>query len=877
MSQLSPVYLKDYKNPSFSINKTELFFDILDDKIIVKSKLYIVKNNDEQNILSLLGEDLITNQIIHNDVILDSNSYKISNNILEIYNVNNGDIIETQVEINPYTNTKLMGIYKSNSCICSQCEPEGFRRITWYLDQPSNMSLWKVSILTHDNKYPHVLSNGNLILDEVKDNTRLCVFDDPHYKPSYLFALVAGDFDVVESIFTTKSNKKVKTAVYVEKGKGDQADFALQSLHDAMKWDEDVFNLEYDLDVFSIVAVDDFNFGAMENKSLNIFNSAYVLANPFVATDDDYFNIQAIVAHEYFHNFTGNRITCLNWFQLTLKEGLTVFRDHLFSQDLQNKDIVRISEVDNLRNYQFVEDAGPLSHPIRPISYIEMNNFYTSTVYEKGSEVIRMIHTIIGENNFKKGIEIYFDNFDGMAVTCEDFIWSMEQAWGHSLNDFKKWYIYSGTPIVEVETIFNVNKNTYEIKFTQINNPTADQKQKEPLSIPLKIALFDKNGNKIHINHNALLHGDVFLLNSCEEKLLIQGINQEPVLSINRGFSAPIILKINRTDNDLIHLIKHEDDGFIKFESMQNYLKKHMIKWIDSSIANNEIDDSDIDNVIAPYEDLLEDYNKNPHLLAYLLKIPNMTSFMEHYKSDFPLVEIYTVIAKVEQAICDTYGNIFVNIINNLVDDENLFEASQVAKRALKHKALYYLLRDKKNIHIAIDYYKNTKSMTKKIAALAAMKDLIQGNDNVKLIYDDFYENYKGYSNVLNKWFALRASSNDSNILHIIKNDLLNNNEFSFSNPNKVRAVLGSFANNMLHFHNIDGSGYEFLSQMIIKLDGINPSIAASLGKIFSKFSHHSTQRKNLMLKYINDILDNKSISKGLYEVLTKISKSSIE
>jgi len=535
MSEPVVKYLKDYKKPDFFITKTHLDFTILSDKIVVKSNLHIKKNSAAAD-LHLNGDELITKSVsLNNNLLASSADYELDENILTIFNVPNEFTIQTTVEINPYTNTKLMGIYKSNSCIASQCEPEGFRRITWFIDRPDVMSVWQVSISANSSSFETLLSNGNLISDTTKGEIRTCVFDDPFPKPSYLFAFVAGNFDICSKPFKTKSGRDVALAVYVEKGKKEQARFALDSLARAMRWDEETFGLEYELEVFSIVAVSDFNFGAMENKSLNIFNEAYVLADPYIATDDDFFNIESIVAHEYFHNYTGDRITCRDWFQLTLKEGLTVFRDHLFSEDVRHRDIVRINDVEVLRNVQFAEDKGPLAHPIRPQSYIEMNNFYTTTVYDKGSEVIRMIETLIGVDNFKKGIAKYFELFDGQAVACEDFVHAMEVAGGVSLEKFKQWYAQSGTPIVSVKTSYNAEAKNFSIMLSQTNNPTFDQSEKQNLVLPMRLALFSKSGVQLDLS------GDkeyVAVLDSKSAEFIFENIAEEPILSINRYFSA---------------------------------------------------------------------------------------------------------------------------------------------------------------------------------------------------------------------------------------------------------------------------------------------------------------------------------------------------
>ncbi|MFL1781170.1 Aminopeptidase N [Candidatus Hepatincolaceae symbiont of Richtersius coronifer] len=880
MNDKQPIFLRDYKVPDFLIKETNLYFKILEDKIIVTSTLKITKNLEVAKDLILNGEDLKTISIKLNDELLEAKDFSIADNLLKIFAVPQDFILQTVVEIDPYNNTKLMGIYKSANCLCSQCEPQGFRRITWFIDRPDVMSLWQVSITANINQYSTILSNGNLSSDKIEEDLRTCTFIDICPKPSYLFAFVAGNFDVYSDKFFTKSQRSIDLNVFVEEGKKNQAVFALESLKRAMKWDEDTYNLEYELDIFSIVAVSDFNFGAMENKSLNIFNELYVLADPTIATDTDYFNIEAIVAHEYFHNFTGNRITCRDWFQLTLKEGLTVFRDQTFSADLHDNDMVRIGDVEALRNAQFPEDASPLSHPIRPLSYIEMNNFYTSTVYEKGSEVIRMIRTLIGETNFKKGIAVYFENFDGQAVTCENFIWSMEQASGISLLNFQKWYFQSGTPVLDVKANYDEAHKSFTLALTQTTLPTFDCYQKHPLVLPLKVALFKSNGEKIKLaptfysNYSPenTEEENIVILEKDSESFTFNNVEEKPILSINRGFSAPIILKFAQDDKDLIDLIKYDDDGFIRFESLQTYLKNHILQMVNKLNLNISLSNQEINHVIGVHEYILKNYKQNIQLTAALLKLPTLTSLESSFIKDFPIENLYQVIKLLETAIANNYESIFEDIYNNMKDDETEFSATMIGNRALKNIALYYLIRTNKEKHrdLLVNYYNSTKSMTKRIGALVAVRDFIMLPEREKL-FNDFYNQYKDYPTVLIKWLVLQATSIDNKTLEKVK-EIIKLDSFAYTNPNKVRSLIGGFANNLLSFHKEDGSGYNFLEESILLIDPINPSIAAGLTKAFAKINLHTAHRQQLMQKSINNILQKAEISKGLYEILEKIN-----
>jgi len=500
-----------------------------------------------------------------------------------------------------------------------------------------------------------------------------------------------------------------------------------------------------------------------------------------------------------------------------------------------------------------------------------MNNFYTSTVYEKGSEVIRMIHTIIGADKFKKGMDIYFANFDGKAVKCEDFVWSMEQAGNISLKDFQKWYLYSGTPIVEVDTNYDEKNRVFTINFTQINNKTADQDKKEPLWIPLLYALFDSQGNKIKNN-------DLFILKSNKDKLVLNNIAQNPTLSINRGFSAPIILKQTQNDSDLLNLIKFDDDGFVKYESMQTYLKGHIINLVNNYDAYDDKQLNDkIADLIGIYNHVLSQYKNIPHMISYLLKIPGLVNFEDYYLKDFPIEKLHNIISKIEKAISITYEAIFKEILNTLIDKEDEFSANQIALRSLKARSLYYLLKNptQANMDLALNYYES-KSMTKKIATLVAIKDLVNSNEVAGNIYHRFYEEFKEYPTVLNKWFGLKMLSNDNKVLDTLSN-LIKLDTFAFSNPNKVRSVYGSFASNYLAFHNLDGSGYKILEDIIIKMNDINPSVASLLAKIFAKINHHTKERQDLIKKSIENILHIPNLSKGVYEILSKIIQKEIK
>lgn len=871
-------YLKDYKPTDFTIDKVNLEFVILEDKIVVTSTLKVTKQNASASNLVLNGSGLATMQVQLNGVVISNKAnYALTDNTLTVFNVKSNDEIKTIVHIDPFANTSLMGIYKSNSCLCSQCEPEGFRKITWYIDRPDVMAVWKVSIEADKSKYPHLLSNGNKVETlELPNNRHKATFVDLLPKPSYLFALVAGNFDVLQDTFTTKSNRKVDLAVYVEQGKLSQADFAMESLKKSMKWDEDTFNLEYELDVFSIVAVSDFNFGAMENKSLNIFNDTLVLANPEIATDNDYFNIEAVVAHEYFHNFTGNRITCRDWFQLTLKEGLTVYRDQRFSADMHNPDITRINDVNGLKVAQFAEDRGSLSHPIRPTSYIEMNNFYTATVYEKGAEVIRMIETIIGKETFKKGIDVYFEKFDGMAVTCEDFILAMETASGKDFTKFKNWYLQAGTPVVDIETNYNATNQTFTVNFTQHTKVMPEHNQAFELVIPLKLALFNNCGNQLNLQTNcgvANVNQHLFILDTKQNSIVFNNITQQPVLSVNRGFSAPVIINYNYTKPQLQTLITHDTDGVVRYNAMQDYLLQCIINQVNNLQTNNAINQQVLESDLQVFNNILSNYNSNIHLTAILLQMPALSIIKGKYTNNLPLHEIITVLDVFENTLTKLYYNNFVEIFNNLQDNPQVFSAKEMAIRSLKNTCLFYIAKQQSasSNSIVLNYYKNNTNITNKLGAMVAIKPYVDTAE-YKEIYADFYNRYSNHSTALYKWFRLSASSQSADIISHWQ-QLTKLNTFSFANPNSVRYLVGGIFENTMAVHNLDGSGYNYIKDLILTIDELNSSVSSGIAKAFTDIAIHTPQRQAKIKEMLNIIISNSNISKGLFEVVDSVLK----
>ena len=582
-----PIYLKDYQPPAYLIDEIYLHFDLYENETLVKSSLKVRHNRsslDKSKTLILNGEELKLLSLKIEGKLVPDTQYKVTDKFLIIHEVPDNFDLEIIVNIDPQKNTALSGLYRSQHTYCTQCEAEGFRRITYFLDHPDILAKYKTTITAEAKRYPILLSNGNLIkAGELEGGRHYTTWEDPFKKPSYLFALVAGDFDLLEDTFVTQSDRKIALRIYVEKGYRDQASHAMYSLKEAMKWDERAYGREYDLDIYMIVAIGDFNMGAMENKGLNIFNTKYVLAKPETATDDDYINILSVVSHEYFHNWSGNRVTCRDWFQLSLKEGLTIFRDQSFSEEILSHAVMRIKDINDLREVQFPEDSSPLAHPVRPESYIEINNFYTATVYNKGAEVLRMLQTILGKELFRNGMDLYFARHDGQAVTIEEYIKAMEDVSGIDLTQFRLWYSQAGTPLVKVLDAYEPKAQLYSLSFTQTCPETPGQMQKKPFFIPVRIGLLDEKGNSIPLitNNESEIDEKVLFLTQTSQVFQFKNIATKPIPSLLRNFSAPVKLNYDYTDEDLLFLFKHDKDPFNRFEAGQKYALRLALKLVD--------------------------------------------------------------------------------------------------------------------------------------------------------------------------------------------------------------------------------------------------------------------------------------------------------
>jgi aminopeptidase N len=863
------IRLADYRPPEFGIAGVELDFDLAPAETIVTARLDMVRTNGD-GVLRLDGEDLDLRSVRIDGKQLPEAGYLKDAESLTIPDVPARFRLETVVAIDPQSNTKLEGLYRSNGTWCTQCEAEGFRRITYFLDRPDVMTTYRVTIRAAKEDAPVLLSNGNLVdQGEMPDGRQFAVWEDPFPKPSYLFALVAGNLGAYEDSFVTRSGRTVSLAIWVEPGNEPRCEWAMESLKRSMKWDEIRFGLEYDLDLFNIVAISDFNMGAMENKSLNVFNSKYILADPETATDADYEAIESIVAHEYFHNWTGNRVTCRDWFQLSLKEGLTVFRDQEFSADMRSRAVQRIKDVRALRAAQFPEDAGPLAHPVRPDSYIEINNFYTATVYEKGAEVIRMMHTLLGEGGFQKGMKLYFARHDGQAVTCDDFAAAMADANDFDLAQFKLWYSQAGTPELLVGSSYANGR--LDITLEQRLRPTPGQEDKKPMRIPVMTGLLDSDGNELAAEpgEGIIPAGDgSWLLSVTEPRQTFSftGLSTEPVLSINRGFSAPVRVQASANRETAAVRMAHDPDPFNRWEAGQQYALDLVLEGIEDWRKGEQprLAEDFIDGI----GQIMSDARLEKAYVAEAVLLPSIGFIAESMKV-IDIDGIDHVRTAFRQQIARRLRDRLLDIWHaNASDAPYEPTAEQAGARALRNVALGYLSEDPDTADLARKQYASAGNMTDRMAALSCLVDI--GGEAADQALEDFYERFRGYTEVLDKWFALQAGAHRPDVLNRV-NALLGHPDFSMKNPNKVRSLIGAFSQrNLPAFHAADGSGYSFLADRIIELDKINPQVAARLVQPLGRWQRFDSDRQSAMKTELSRILEVSGLSRDVYEIVSK-------
>ncbi len=866
--QAQKKFLKDYKAPLFSAIKTDLTFNLQNEFTIVTSEVlyHRAQSADKDATLELSGNELELLSVSIDDTKLSLGQLDYSSKHLSLSSLPESFTLTIQTKIFPAKNTALEGLYKSGNKFCTQCEPEGFRRITYFLDRPDVMSEYTTTILADKTLYPVLLSNGNLVKEEVLDNNRhKKVWHDPYPKPSYLFALVAGSLAMVEDYYTTKSGRKVTLRIFVEQENIDKCSFAMQAIKDSMKWDERVYGLEYDLDIFMIVAVSDFNMGAMENKGLNIFNAKYVLANPSTATDLDFENIQSVIGHEYFHNWSGNRVTCRDWFQLSLKEGLTVFRDQEFSADMNSRSVNRIKCVKNLRSVQFSEDSSPMAHPVRPDNYIEINNFYTSTIYIKGAEVIRMIYTILGKEKYHQGIKLYFQRFDGQAVTIEDFVRTLEDASGVKLTHFKLWYEQAGTPTLHISSSYDEQAKKFSLNVRQSTPDTPGHSQKKPFVIPIKTSLITENGEVLPFSYNSKQQREhILLLEKESEKFVFNNIPEKVIPSLLRGFSAPVYLKYDYSDHELIKLLQHDTDEFNRWEAVQtlilsliNKRRQNPIYLIDTQVfdaVNNFVTNTSID----------------PRLISRALLCPDM-DYLISLEEQADIDSIWEARQWVLQQISEHCSESFVQVYQQCLDHgEFELTGNAIGKRELKEICLRYLLQtpNQDKINLAVDLYKQSNNMTDTINSLTLLAN-IECRERNELL-DDFYNKWKHDALVLDKWFTIQATSTHPMVLDHVK-ALIQHPDFDILNPNRTYSVLRHFGKTIPHgFHRIDGEGYRILRENILKVDSKNAQVAAVLAAPFSKWQKFDKKRQEIMVAELQFIAKQQNLSKDVFEIVSR-------
>lgn len=887
------IHLKDYKVPPFLITDTNLHVDIQDDVTTVTTTLKVVRNpeaaaEDQVHLVLDGSKDLDTQHVAIDGRALTDNEYQVDEDALSVFEVPGEFELTTTVQIKPQENTALEGLYKSGDMFCTQCEAEGFRNITWYLDRPDVMSKYTTTVVADKASYPVLLSNGNDIDRGEEGDRHWVTWQDPFMKPAYLFALVAGDLQHIEDEFVTMSGRKVKLQIFTEAHNIDKVDYAMVSLKNSMKWDEETYGREYDLDIFMIVAVESFNMGAMENKGLNIFNTSCVLAHPETTTDAAYQRVESVVGHEYFHNWSGNRVTCRDWFQLSLKEGFTVLRDQQFSADMGSPTVCRVNDVAVLRSAQFPEDAGPMAHPIRPDSFIEINNFYTATVYEKGAEVVGMIRTLLGAERFRAGTDLYFDRHDGQAVTTEDFVKAMEDANGVDLTQFRTWYRQAGTPVLDVTGDYDDSAKTFTLTVKQSCPATPGQESKDPYHMPLKVGLLDEEGNDIRfpvvgLDVASVDEGNGFSavlnLTQREQVYVFRSIDSQPTPSLLRGFSAPVKLNYDYSRDDLTFLMSHDSDGFNRWEAGQR-LALDVIQEVVGQIEAGDAVSVD-ERLIAAFDANLtqalegdKDSQLDKAMIAHMLVLPAESYLIE--MSEVANVDaIHQAREAVRTAIAKKLSGLLLSVYKlNQKDAPYAAEAKQIAERALKNVALGYLMQpdDTEMVNLCMEQYESASNMTDRSAALRALvgsaAEAVQEPKEKALT--DFYNRFQDEALVIDQWFAIQANCSLPGTLDRVK-ALMQHEAFDIKVPNRMRALVAQFAMaNIVNFHDANGGGYEFLADRVIELNAINPQMAARILSPLTRWRKFDVQRQALMKEQLQRILEVDGISPDVYEIVTK-------
>jgi aminopeptidase N len=868
-----PIHLEDYRPPEFLIDRVDLRFELDPDRTRVDASLQLRRNpaaTRGDGTLRLDGEQLELEAVSIDGHSLMPSEYRVERDSLTIHRVPDRFTLDTRVRIHPNLNTALEGLYQSGQMLCTQCEAEGFRRITYFLDRPDVMARYRTTLIADRGRFPVLLSNGNRVEEhELDDGRYLVVWEDPFPKPSYLFALIAGDLGVLEDRFTTASGRDIALQIYVEPHNLDKCDHAMLALKKAMLWDEEHYGREYDLDIYMIVAVSHFNMGAMENKGLNVFNDKFVLARPDTATDDDFLGIEGVIAHEYFHNWTGNRITCRDWFQLSLKEGFTVYRDQEFSADVGSRGVKRVSDVRLLRAHQFPEDGGPMAHPVRPDSYIEINNFYTATVYNKGAELVRMQATLLGPELFRKATDLYFMRHDGQAVTTDDFVLCMEETSGRDLTQFRRWYSQAGTPRLEVEGEHDATRGTYRLRIRQQIDPTPGQPEKSPLHLPFALGLLDAHGVDLPLR----LEGEpdeqacgtrILELTDWETHVCFVDVPERPVPSLLRGFSAPVSLHFGFSDEDLRFLMRHDSDGFSRWDAAQTLMQRVLLGMV------GEPDKEIPTRFIEAFRGTLSDTTTDKALLAEVLTLPS-ESYLGDQMDVVDVEGIHRARTGLKRHIGLQLGDELLQVYSANRDPcAYRLTPEAIGRRALKNLALSYLMSAEQDRGLALcrDQFADAGNMTDTMAALRLLVD--HGGDEGRHALDTFYRRWSSEPLVVDKWFSVQATSSREGTLGAVLG-LMHHPDFSLRNPNRVRSLVGAFCSgNPARFHAADGSGYRFLADRVLELDPLNPQIAARLLKGLIRWRRYDEGRQALMRGEIARVLEANDLSSDAFEVASK-------
>lgn len=874
------IALSDYRLPDYLIDETHLTFELHESYALVHARLLMQRNPGLDSSLPPLvldGQQLELVDIAVDGQQLSAVEYKVTDSHLQLQPKNSAFELTTTVRIEPQNNTALEGLYKSSGMFCTQCEAEGFRKITYYLDRPDVMSRFTTTIHADKQLYPVLLSNGNPIAEGEEENGRHWVtWEDPFKKPAYLFAVVAGELWCIEDTFTTMNNREVALRIYVEPENIDKCQHAMDSLKNSMRWDEEVYGREYDLDIFMIVAVNDFNMGAMENKGLNIFNSSCVLAKADTATDAAHQRVESVVAHEYFHNWSGNRVTCRDWFQLSLKEGFTVFRDSEFSADMNSRVVKRIEDVAYLRTHQFAEDAGPMAHPVRPAQYMEISNFYTLTIYEKGAEVVRMLHTLLGAETFRKGSDLYFERHDGQAVTCDDFIAAMEVVSGLDLEQFKRWYSQAGTPELTVTDSYDAATQTYQLQVKQSCPDTPGQSNKLPFVIPLSMALLNQQGEALPLQlqgeSSVVLDERVLSVTEAEQTFSFINVPEQPLPSLLRGFSAPVVLRYDYSRDDLLFLLQHDTDGFNRWEAGQQ-LALQVIEEVVGQIYDT--DEPMLDTrLVEVFAALLKQDDLDPAMLAEFLALPSTGYIIEQYEQADPLA-IHQAREHVSNQLAFALKEPMLARYQALrkvsLETPYVADADDFARRRLQNMLLAYLMRteDLDVLDECVDQFSVSDNMTERLAALACLVNS-PFTDEAEQALISFADKFADDPLVMDQWFSVQAASVLPDGLERVEH-LLHHPAFSIKNPNKVRAVVGAFSmHNTPNFHAVDGSGYAFLADKVIELDALNPQMAARMLSPLTRWQRFDLHQQEMMQRQLKRIKNSGELSADLFEVLEK-------